>query len=166
MKRLLLLLILISNAAWAAPGDELSPQARAYVDKVISLAKYEYLVKQINHPDESVNNYFRKIRGSISGRVRYDPKKPEEGVQVWYSVTWYKLIDDDGTPTLQEIMEGFVIQEDELDAIPYGAACALVRGCPLTVGLRPNRFADTGLFVAVPFTPKEVIEMCSKTILP
>lgn len=55
----------------------------------------------------------------------------------------------------------FAIAENP-GAIAYGAACALHRGCPLTIGLKPDRFEDTGLFLSLKLTHEELLQICSK----
>ena len=167
MKRIASLLILLLTSAVAfggAPVKELPPKAQSYIERVQTqsqVKKNSYEVKSIQDNKE-FSYAFASIRGTKGNTmVTYDDKKPEEGVQVWFNVTWYKFIDNDGMPTGEEIQSQFAIGENP-GAIAYGAACALHRGCPLTIGLKPDRFEDTGLFLSLKLTHEELLQICSK----
>ena len=166
MKRFFPILLFLMLGIVSFAGDPVKPlpaKAQAYIDKVQQQTRSEYDARHITD-NESLSSSFKAIRGTKSGtKVTFDERNPEAGVQVWFVVSWYRMLDND-VPTGEEIEAEFNCDAAP-GAIAYGAACALYRGCPLTIGLKPDRFfEETGLHSSITLTHEELIAICSSKL--
>lgn len=165
MKRLLTFLVLLTgcivSALAADPVKPLPPQAISYLNKAVSKTSSEYDAKHIKDNLSFSTSFYPISKTTGYTDIVYDATKPEEGVQVWFIVRWFNLLDGTDLPTSQEISDLFNVGE-KTGAVAFGAACALHRGCPLTIGFKPDRFKETGLFSALTLDFEEVVNICSK----
>lgn len=173
MKRLLILLcLLVAPAVYSAarvydPVKELPPEIMDYVDRVReqTLAEGQSYADDIKDLNERMQNWFKGLRGTkpySSTTVRYDERKPEEGVRVeLIASSWYNLIDGIGTPTGEEIQAEFAA-DGQPRGIAFAAACALWRACSLTITLKADRFYENGLYISLYLTFEDLLEICSQ----